>query len=65
MLKQIRGSDLVGAVRVVASGQSLLDPHAAGKVMARLRDEADRRGRLARPTARERQANESAAQATR
>ena len=55
VLKQIRGSDLVGAVRVVASGQSLLDPHAAGKVMARLRDEADRRDRLARLTARERQ----------
>ncbi len=51
VLKQIRGCDLVGAVRLVASGQSLLDPRAAGQVMARLRDEAGRRDRL---TARER-----------
>ena len=29
VLKQIRGSDLVGAVRTVASGESLLDPQAA------------------------------------
>ncbi len=55
VLKQIRGSDLVGAVRMVASGRSLLDPRAAGKVMARLRDEADRRDPLAGLTARERQ----------
>ena len=55
VLKQIRGSDLVGAVRVVASGRSLLDPRAAGKAMARLRDEADRRDPLAGLTARERQ----------
>ena len=54
VLKQIRGSDLVGAVRVVASGRSLLDPRAASKAMARLRDEADRRDRLAGLTARER-----------
>ena len=26
VLKQIRGTDLVGAVRTVASGQSMLDP---------------------------------------
>ena len=38
VLKQIRGTDLVGAVRTVASGQSMLDPGAAGRVMARLRD---------------------------
>jgi DNA-binding NarL/FixJ family response regulator len=37
VLKQIRGTDLVGAVRAVASGQSLLDPQAAGQLMARLR----------------------------
>ncbi len=54
VLKQIRGSDLVGAVRVVASGQSMLDPGVAGKAMARLRDEADRRDPLAGLTARER-----------
>ncbi|MFE1202352.1 response regulator [Streptomyces sp. NPDC058762] len=39
VLKQIRGSDLVSAVRTVAAGQSLLDPSAATKLMARLRGE--------------------------
>lgn len=38
VLKQIQGSDLVSAVRTVAAGQSLLDPSAATKLMARLRD---------------------------
>jgi DNA-binding NarL/FixJ family response regulator len=37
VLKQIRGTDLVGAVRTVATGQSMLDPGAAGQLMARLR----------------------------
>ncbi|MER5994504.1 MULTISPECIES: response regulator [Streptomyces] len=37
VLKQIRGSDLVAAVRTVARGQSLLDPSATTKLMARLR----------------------------
>jgi DNA-binding NarL/FixJ family response regulator len=40
VLKQIRGTDLVGAVRTVASGQSLLDPQAASQLMARLRQPA-------------------------
>jgi len=40
VLKQIRGTDLVGAVRTVAAGQSLLDPQAAGQLMARLRQPA-------------------------
>jgi DNA-binding NarL/FixJ family response regulator len=39
VLKQIRGSDLVSAVRTVAAGQSLLDPSAAARLMARLRGE--------------------------
>jgi two-component system, NarL family, response regulator DevR len=39
VLKQIQGSDLVSAVRTVAKGQSLLDPSATAKVMARLRGE--------------------------
>src|SRR5215469_4820273 len=38
VLKEIRGTDLVGAVRTVASGQSMLDPRAAGQVMAKLRN---------------------------
>jgi DNA-binding NarL/FixJ family response regulator len=42
VLKQIQGSDLVSAVRAVAAGQSLLDPSATAKVMARLRGEQTR-----------------------
>ncbi|MGW6316558.1 MULTISPECIES: response regulator [unclassified Streptomyces] len=37
VLKQITGTDLVSAVRTVAAGQSLLDPGATARVMARLR----------------------------
>src|SRR5579863_6253517 len=40
VLKQIRGSDLVGAVRTVASGESMLDPEAASRVMQHMRDQA-------------------------
>jgi DNA-binding NarL/FixJ family response regulator len=40
VLKQIRGTDLIGAIRTVASGQSLLDPEAASRVMRRMRDQA-------------------------
>ena len=38
VLKDIRGTDLVAAVRTVAGGQSMLDPRAASQLMARLRD---------------------------
>ena len=54
VLKQIRGTDLVGAVRTVASGQSLLDPEAASRVMRRMRDEAARSDPLAALTGQER-----------
>ncbi|MGW1989926.1 response regulator [Embleya sp. NPDC001921] len=37
VLKDIRGSDLVGAVRDVAAGKSLLDPAATARVLERLR----------------------------
>ncbi|MEU0333871.1 response regulator transcription factor [Streptomyces sp. NPDC006193] len=37
VLKQIQGSDLVTAVRTVARGQSLLDPSATTRLLARLR----------------------------
>lgn len=37
VLKQVRGSDLVEAVRTVAAGGSTLDPQAAARVMARMR----------------------------
>ncbi|MEV7242479.1 response regulator transcription factor [Streptomyces sp. NPDC093248] len=41
VLKQIRGSDLVSAVRTVARGQSLLDPRATARLMARLRGDQE------------------------
>jgi two-component system response regulator DevR len=37
VLKQIRGDDLVRAVRAVGRGESLLDPAVTGSVLARLR----------------------------
>ena len=37
VLKQIRGTDLVDAVRRVASGQSLLDPAVTARVLDRIR----------------------------
>jgi len=37
LLKQVGGTDLVGAVRTVAAGGSLLDPKLTAAVMARLR----------------------------
>jgi len=40
VLKQIRGTDLVGAVRTIAAGGSLLDPEAASRVMRRMREQA-------------------------
>ncbi|MFI6151328.1 response regulator [Kitasatospora sp. NPDC051170] len=42
VLKQISGTDLVSAVRTVASGQSMLDPGATTRLMARLRGEGVR-----------------------
>ncbi|MFF0477745.1 response regulator [Streptomyces sp. NPDC004284] len=37
VLKQIGGSDLVNAVRTVATGRSLIDPRMTDRVMARIR----------------------------
>ena len=54
VLKQIRGTDPVGAVRTVASGQSMLDPRAASQLMARLRDQSAQRDPLAGLSAQER-----------
>ena len=54
VLKQIRGTDLVGAVRTVASGESMLDPEAATKVMARMRQQQNQSDPLAKLTAQER-----------
>ncbi|WP_431959029.1 response regulator [Actinacidiphila sp. bgisy160] len=48
VLKDIRASDLVGAVRDVAGGRSLLDPVATARVLERLRGGGERQqGRLA------------------
>ncbi len=54
VLKQIRGSDLVSAVRRVAAGESLLDPSLTRQVMERLRGETVEDERLARLTSQER-----------
>ena len=45
LLKDVRGNDLVDAIRRVAAGDSLLDPALTGKVLERLRkgDEEDPR----------------------
>ncbi|MGW3109584.1 response regulator [Streptomyces sp. NPDC001100] len=39
VLKQIKGSDLISAVRTVASGQSMLDPATTARLMRSLRAE--------------------------
>jgi DNA-binding NarL/FixJ family response regulator len=38
LLKQIKGTDLVGAIRTIAAGHSLLDPAITQKVLTRLRE---------------------------
>jgi DNA-binding NarL/FixJ family response regulator len=40
VLKQIRGTDLIGAIRTVASGQSLIDHKDACRVMDQMREQA-------------------------
>ena len=54
VLKQIRGTDLVGAVRTVAAGGSLLDPRATARVLERVRAQAEAKDPLAVLTAQER-----------
>ncbi|MFD7624447.1 response regulator [Streptomyces sp. NPDC059851] len=56
VLKAIRGNELLGAVRDVAAGNSLLDPVATARVLERLRDGSGGRGddRLAHLTEQER-----------
>jgi DNA-binding NarL/FixJ family response regulator len=53
VLKQVHGSDLVGAVRTVAAGGSLLDPEATRLVLDRLR-RPEREDPLSHLTAQER-----------
>jgi two-component system, NarL family, response regulator DevR len=54
VLKQIRGTDLVGAVRTVASGQSLLDPRTTAQVLERMRSATEQKGPLAELSEQER-----------
>ena len=54
LLKQILGADLVGAVRTVAAGGSLLDPAATTAVLDRMRRAAEPAGPLARLSEQER-----------
>jgi two-component system response regulator DevR len=54
LLKQIRGTDIVDAVRRVAAGQSLLDPAVTSRVLERLRNPPEEDARLASLTPQER-----------
>jgi len=54
LLKQIRGTDIIDAVRRVARGESLLDPAVAERVAERLRRPPAEDERLARLTGQER-----------
>ncbi|WP_199034902.1 response regulator [Glycomyces salinus] len=54
LLKQVRGNDLVDAVRKVAAGASLLDPRVTGAVLERLRHGAPKSPELEALTERER-----------
>ena len=54
VLKQIRGTELLSAVKRVAAGESLLDPAITGRVLERLRTPSEEDERLARLTPQER-----------
>jgi two-component system, NarL family, response regulator DevR len=54
LLKQIKGNELIDAIRRVASGQSLLDPTVTARVLQRLREGPKQDERLARLTDQER-----------
>ena len=47
VIKDIKGMDLVSAVKEVGAGKSLLDAHAAAALMAQLRDSQTKKGPLA------------------
>ena len=54
MLRQIRGKELLDAVKRVAAGESLLDPAITGRVLQRLRTPSEEDERLSRLTPQER-----------
>jgi two-component system response regulator DevR len=55
LLKEVRGSYLVDAIRQVAAGKSLMDPAVTERLLSRMRDGAPQDQRLASLTARERE----------
>lgn len=55
LLKEVRGSSLVEAIRQVAAGRSLLDPRVTERLLTRLREPAPVDARLASLTERERE----------
>jgi two-component system, NarL family, response regulator DevR len=55
LLKEVRGTSLIDAVRQVAAGKSLLDPAVTGRLLTRLREGAPQDARLASLTDRERE----------
>ena len=54
VLKQIRGADLLGAVRTVGAGGSLLDPRVTARVLQQLREKRERADPFAALTDQER-----------
>ncbi|HUG83297.1 MAG TPA: response regulator transcription factor [Euzebya sp.] len=54
LLKQVRGADLMDAIRRVAAGESLLDPGVTAQVLERIRNPSGDDPRLARLTPTER-----------
>lgn len=55
LLKEIRGTSLIDAIRQIAAGKSLLDPSVTERLLSRLRDGAPADDRLASLTERERE----------
>lgn len=55
LLKEIRGSSLVDAIRQVAAGRSLMDPKVTGRLLARLRDGEPQDKRIQALTERDRE----------
>src|SRR5690606_811109 len=47
LLKEVRGTSILDAIKTVASGQSLLDPVATAKLLDRLRADATKKDPLA------------------
>jgi two-component system response regulator DevR len=55
LLKEIRGTSLIDAIRQIAAGKSLLDPSVTERLLTRLRDGGPTDDRLASLTERERE----------